>query len=603
MALPPGGRRRREDDFLAGVMVPGDVLFVQGSPGGLWELGTTGGLMGHVMLVIEPPEKVELDTDEAHHLQLVWPKGASEIWKVRTVESTRANKGLHEALLLLHVVPDSSRLVIIGELGDGTVEISGETAEVWQSPEPLRARLGERLMEEVLGEMREQGASWSWATAARAVFRAPSSFNGGADKLKVLREIQECWTTDPICTSVVIAFWQRVLCRAAGGDADDFDAGAAADLVLEYFPLKADRSLPGALLTTMSRCGWTRRTTVPNATEPARKACEAAQQAPAKPVYCRAHNTREKRRKVEPRLRECQGCNVQVMSNYEEFSFCPSCSDREQKCLCCGISSLDSPPKPAPPPPQRLLPGKGLSLPQIKPLVVGTWYCAAHDSSEKRLKVAPNIQECGACHMKVQTMYEDFELCGPCADKEQRCMICGSGESSTATCGSPLATAKQLQSPATAWKVVPPPPSPLNLAAGAMSPLGAQLPTPLQTPLQKLPSALPSPGGASVPPTPSASVPPRFCVDHDASDKRVKVDATLGIQLRECTSCHIQVSTTYVGFELCGGCSDAERRCMICGTAAPNCGRYIPPERVPAAHSPLMQSLRQVPQECVLLQI
>jgi len=595
MALPPGARKRREDDLIAGVMVPGDVLFVQGSPGGLWELGTNGGLMGHVMLVIEPPEKIELDTDEAHHLQLVWPPGASEIWKVRTVESTRANKGLHEALLLLHVAPDSSRLVLIGELGDGTVEISGETAEVWQSPEPLRARLGERLMGEVLGEMREQGASWSWATAARAVFRAPSSFNGGADKVKVLREIQECWMTDPICTSVVIAFWQRVLCRAAGGDADDFDAAAAADLVMEYFPLKADRSLPGALLTTMSRCGWTRRTTVQKAAEPARKSCEAAPQAPSKPVYCRAHDTREKRKKVEPRLRECQGCNVQVCSNYEDFMLCPSCSEKDQKCLCCGISHLDSPPKPAPPP-NCLFPGKGLSLPQIKPLVVGTWYCALHDSSEKRVKVSPQLHECESCHIKVQTTYEDFELCGPCAEKEHRCMICGSDEAPAATCGSPLATAQQLQSPA-AWKVVPPP-SPLNLAAGAQSPLGAQLSTSLQTPVQKLAAALPSPCGAA-PPTPSASVPPRFCMDHDASDKRAKVDASVGLQLRECTSCHIQVNTTYVDFELCGGCSDAERRCMICGATAPISGRYIPPERVPAAQSPPPQPPRQGPQELV----
>merc|ERR1719291_195061 len=176
-------------------------------------------------------------------------------------------------------------------------------------------------------------------------------------------------------------------------------------------------------------------------------------------------------------------------------------------------------------------------------------------------------------------------------------MICGSGDASTATCGPPLASAKQLQSPAAGWKVVPPPPSPLSLAAGARSPLGAQLLTPLQTPLPKLPSALPSPGGAahsaSVPPTPSASVPPRFCVDHDASDKRTKVDAAVGVHSRSCTSCHIQVSTTYVGFELCGGCSDAERRCMICGTAAPKSGRYIPPERVTAVHAQLPQPPRQ----------
>merc|ERR1712061_465403 len=62
----------------------------------------------------------------------------------------------------------------------------------------------------------------------------------------------------------------------------------------------------------------------------------ATPQAPIPPRYCRAHDSSEKRVKIEPSLRECTQCHVKLQSNYSDFTFCPPCSDKQQKCMICG---------------------------------------------------------------------------------------------------------------------------------------------------------------------------------------------------------------------------------------------------------------------------
>ncbi|CAK0884477.1 unnamed protein product, partial [Prorocentrum cordatum] len=52
-------------------------------------------------------------------------------------------------------------------------------------------------------------------------------------------------------------------------------------------------------------------------------------------------------------------------------------------------------------------------------------YCPHHSTSAQRTKSQPRMWECTGCGMEVQTNYSDFRLCGPCSDKEMRCMICG----------------------------------------------------------------------------------------------------------------------------------------------------------------------------------
>jgi len=73
-------------------------------------------------------------------------------------------------------------------------------------------------------------------------------------------------------------------------------------------------------------------------------------------------------------------------------------------------------------------------------------------------------------------------------------------------------------------------------------------------------------------------VPPRYCRNHDTSEKRTKVQP----QMRECRSCHMIFQTNYSEVVLCPPCSEGEQRCMICGSSAPTAGSHCPPPVVPA---------------------
>jgi len=54
--------------------------------------------------------------------------------------------------------------------------------------------------------------------------------------------------------------------------------------------------------------------------------------------FCPDHDRTEKRPKREPTLRSCNGCKVQLQTNYDSFSHCPSCSAKEERCMICGTS-------------------------------------------------------------------------------------------------------------------------------------------------------------------------------------------------------------------------------------------------------------------------
>merc|ERR1719282_1272690 len=303
-------------DMLELVMAPGDVLVVRGG-GRLAELGNAGGVMGHVLVVVAPPVKVLQCSPEAAELQGVWPMDdITEIWRVRTMESTRRESGLYESEMLLFVVRQSRHLKLFGEI-DPQGEVHGsehEVVELWQSPGELRAELRYGIMMEVLAEMRANQANWSVATAARALLKA-AAVNVRTGATETLAEIQSFWEQPPICTSVVITFWQRYFsklaavldvggmgpfavgerveywsnsfqrwidtkvlaqCTDAQGIVVSYDlevkggaiaanmrrpmmeasddremANKAVALIMRYMPLKADRALPGDLLQSI----------------------------------------------------------------------------------------------------------------------------------------------------------------------------------------------------------------------------------------------------------------------------------------------------------------------------------------------------------------
>jgi len=217
--------------------------------------------MGHVLLVIAPPRSVMAGSDEANTFEAAWPHGdVRELWVVRTVESTRREKaGLHEVDTLLYVQPGIRRLIMVGEYISDRHELSVSeqvAVDLWQSPPELRPHLSPSIMAQVVTEMTENRANWSTLSAIRAVLRSPT-VHLGAD---MMEEIQDCWENGPICTTVVIAFWQRYLVKLSEISNGSCDA---ADVIHKWMPLKADRTLPDELLTTMHNAGWVPFTRVP----------------------------------------------------------------------------------------------------------------------------------------------------------------------------------------------------------------------------------------------------------------------------------------------------------------------------------------------------
>eukprot|EP00404_Azadinium_spinosum_P060334 CAMPEP_0180711860 /NCGR_PEP_ID=MMETSP1038_2-20121128/11076_1 /TAXON_ID=632150 /ORGANISM="Azadinium spinosum, Strain 3D9" /LENGTH=224 /DNA_ID=CAMNT_0022744111 /DNA_START=73 /DNA_END=744 /DNA_ORIENTATION=+ len=219
-------------NLLDQLLAPGDVLVVRGQ-GRLSEIGAAGGFLGHVLL-----------------LQAVWPPGGCEqLWRVITVESTRRERGLHQAEMLVYVEPRSCRLILVGEISqdDELNILDHEAMEVWQSPIELRAQLRLDLVAAVLVDMKKHEANWSLRTAARAVLKSAVLVDR-ADKALLMKQVKASWRRDPICTSVVIVFWQRYLCKLAEASNSNGLPGCSVkptDLILRWMPVRADRGLPG----------------------------------------------------------------------------------------------------------------------------------------------------------------------------------------------------------------------------------------------------------------------------------------------------------------------------------------------------------------------
>lgn len=250
------------DERLDLLILYGDVVVVAGG-GHMSAIGAIGGLFGHVMLVTSTPRGYRRQTAEAAAFLEIWPGDALYVWEVRLLECTRAEAGLHEEHLLLYISARTGRIVVLGEINEEgeVVEYeyreNVEFLEIWQCPFDLRASTRIDLMESVVAEMKEHKGNWSWSTAMRALVLAPDlvRFGNNSDRTALFEQIQECWTAKPICTSVVIIFWQRYICKLVQGSVCA-QSEMALDLILKWMPLKADRVLPGELCNTLRACQW-----------------------------------------------------------------------------------------------------------------------------------------------------------------------------------------------------------------------------------------------------------------------------------------------------------------------------------------------------------
>lgn len=245
---------------------PGDVICVRPREAGAFsQIGASGGFMGHVLLVIAPPKCVERHSKQALQYTDMWPNPDVQImWAVKTLESTREEEGFHESDQLLFTDPRGQFFTVgeepmLAERGFYKLE-EPEEVQLWLCPENLRKGFSNRVMQDVLAQMRTKEASWSWSTAVRALLLS-AEVTHQDHKDQVLQSCKKSWTVDPICTSVVIVFWQRYLCRLADitnarqwAGCEEIDP---ASWIVDWMPLKGDRTLPGELMTAMQKTGWT----------------------------------------------------------------------------------------------------------------------------------------------------------------------------------------------------------------------------------------------------------------------------------------------------------------------------------------------------------
>jgi len=227
------------------------------------------------LISIPPPRKIARNHEEsrrpnnaaescpeAEELLEIWPSAdVCELWKIRTIDSNRAESGFTEVDRIMFVDrKNRSRLTICGEISLSG-EISAhehEVVEIWQSPFEIRSQMRPDIMFECVQQMYCFEQNWSAFTAMNAVFKSARIFR--EDRSESLTKTQACWTQKPICTSVAVTFWQRYFCKLAELQGPTVDAW---DLILRWMPLKAYRVLPGDLTSVLREVGWACITNIP----------------------------------------------------------------------------------------------------------------------------------------------------------------------------------------------------------------------------------------------------------------------------------------------------------------------------------------------------
>jgi hypothetical protein len=144
-------------------------------------------------------------------------------------------------------------------------------------------------------------------------------------------------------------------------------------------------------------------------------------------------------------------------------------------------------------------------------------FCSKHDATEKRKKIPARDAVCTVCKEVAHTNYAEVHLCHACSRREKRCLCCGDHV------GGQQQQQQQVQ------------------GQGQQNVLG--------------------------------QAQPNYCRNHDQTEKRKKTQP----RNVECRSCNTSIQTNYVDFMLCAPCSQAEQRCLCCGTST----------AMPSAQTPL----------------
>jgi hypothetical protein len=185
-------------------------------------------------------------------------------------------------------------------------------------------------------------------------------------------------------------------------------------------------------------------------------------------------------------------------------------------------------------------------------------FCSKHDATEKRKKIPPRDAVCTVCKEVVHTNYAEVHSCHACSRRENRCLCCGDHVGG-----------QQQQQQQQQQQVQ---------GQGQQNVLGQ--------------------GGQGQ---------PNYCQKHDHTEKRKKTQP----RNVECRSCNTSIQTNYVDFMLCAPCSQAEQRCLCCGTSTAMQSAQAP-LAVPGLYNPCggiggfsnlgcppMQSLQSTPKQAM----
>lgn len=125
------------------------------------------------------------------------------------------------------------------------------------------------LWAEALEEMSELSGQWSLMTAMQALVSSasrqgldPEDYPSPEDREELMEELEESWSSRPICSACAIRLWQRYFQLLAERHSDARHGSVqdqAAQHILRWIPLVSDQTSPSLLLKVLSRCGWTLR--------------------------------------------------------------------------------------------------------------------------------------------------------------------------------------------------------------------------------------------------------------------------------------------------------------------------------------------------------
>ncbi|CAE7406037.1 unnamed protein product [Symbiodinium natans] len=148
---------------------------------------------GHFGLVLEPPEMNPAGFFEA-------------ITGLKYMESS-SNE---DCPTWNYVFVDMVELKQIGQLDDNDrfSATTPSTVEIWQAPQWLRENFSEQLANKVIDDMMDSMGPWSWATLCCAIASPCPCCNEASPRSALASS-----STEPICTSLPVKFWQMYMER------------------------------------------------------------------------------------------------------------------------------------------------------------------------------------------------------------------------------------------------------------------------------------------------------------------------------------------------------------------------------------------------------